>query len=440
MFDRFVGFVQHGVQHGILLLREDTGMSVWVSFAGMLAAIAGLAMGAYYLLRFFLLRFVAGAVSKNRHLMLKAMYDSRVFHWMAFWVPSVVVYACLPALNIIRLPYSIAPHVVQNGRLLSAAFMIIVGSLVLSAFLSGVEARYRYFSIARQYSIKSYIQVIKIILFALAAILIFSMLLGKSPAYFLTGLGAMTAVLMLVFRDSILGFVASIHLSVSDMVRIDDWVEMPNYGANGSVTDISLNTIKVRNFDNTIVSIPTYAFLSNGVKNWRGMSESGGRRIKRSLLIDIHSIRFCSPAMLERLSSISLLRKLLQTTLSSSLRENSNEIAKLLGIDGRCLTNLTLFRMYLGEWLKNHPRTHPKMTFMVRELEAAGKGLPVEIYMFAGTTDWIEYEAFQAEIFDYIYAVLPLFGLKGFQHFSGEMQSSRVYEEMEKTAPETTTA
>lgn len=254
----------------------------------------------------------------------------------------------------------------------------------------------------------------------LIGIMIVSLLMGKSPLLLLSGLGAMTAVLMLVFKDPILGLVAGIQLSANDMLKIGDWLEMPKYGADGAVTDIGLTTVKVRNWDNTVTTIPTYALISDSFKNWRSMSESGGRRIKRSLNIDTGSVHFLSEEEQRRLQRNSLLHSYLNVK-TQELSQHNQEIAVDLAspLNGRRLTNLGTLRAYLEAYLRAHPRIHQNMTLMVRQLAPTPEGLPLEIYAFTNTTVWAEYESIQADIFDHILAVIDEFGLRVHQTPTG---------------------
>jgi miniconductance mechanosensitive channel len=256
-------------------------------------------------------------------------------------------------------------------------------------------------------------QGVKLVAAILIGITIISLLMGKSPLLLLSGLGAMTAVLMLVFKDPILGLVAGIQLSANNMLKIDDWLEMPKYGADGSVIDIGLTTVKVRNWDNTVTTIPTYALISDSFKNWRSMSESGGRRIKRSINIDGTSVHFLTEQALQRLERNPLLQRYL-TDKSQELGEYNRQVQLDLNspLNGRRLTNLGTFRAYLQAYLRAHPGIHQNMTLMVRQLAPTPEGLPLEIYAFTNTTQWAEYEGIQSDIFDHIYSVIDEFDLR----------------------------
>jgi miniconductance mechanosensitive channel len=254
----------------------------------------------------------------------------------------------------------------------------------------------------------------------MAGIFIVSILTDKSPWGILSILGGFTVVLMLVFKDTILGFVASIQLSGHDMVRIGDWIEMPKYGADGDVIDVSIHTVKVRNWDKTITTIPTYGLVTDAFKNWRGMSESGGRRIKRSFYIDMSSIKFCTDEMLERFRKFEFIREYIeqkQKEIDEYNREHAVETSQL--INGRRQTNIGVFRAYIIAYLKKHPKIHQGMTFLVRHLEPTPTGLPIQIYVFSSDQAWANYEAIQADIFDHLLAAVPEFELRIFQNPTG---------------------
>lgn len=264
-----------------------------------------------------------------------------------------------------------------------------------------------------RFPFRGLVQSTKLIASAIIGLIIISLLMGKSPLILLSGLGAISAVLMLVFKDPILGLVAGIQLSANDMLSIGDWLEMPKYGADGDVIDIGLTTVKVRNFDKTITTIPTHALIDDSFINWRGMSESGGRRIKRSILIDTNSVRFLTEDDLERLGKAQLLTGYLSETVAEIQQHNTGLEADLSSlINGRRLTNLGTLRAYLMSYLKQHPKIHQRMTLMVRQLEPTPHGLPLQIYAFTNTTRWAEYEGIQSDIFDHLFAVLPEFDLR----------------------------
>ncbi|OKP50062.1 miniconductance mechanosensitive channel [Serratia marcescens] len=306
--------------------------------------------------------------------------------------------------------------------IVTAAQVWILAFTLLSLFslLDTLLALLRQSPISNQLPLRGIFQGLKLVAAILIGIMIVSLLMGKSPLLLLSGLGAMTAVLMLVFKDPILGLVAGIQLSANDMLKIGDWLEMPKYGADGAVTDIGLTTVKVRNWDNTVTTIPTYALISDSFKNWRSMSESGGRRIKRSLNIDTGSVHFLSEEEQRRLQRNPLLHSYLDNK-TQELSQHNQEIAVDLAspLNGRRLTNLGTLRVYLEAYLRAHPRIHQNMTLMVRQLAPTPEGLPLEIYAFTNTTVWAEYESIQADIFDHILAVIDEFGLRVHQTPTG---------------------
>ncbi len=306
--------------------------------------------------------------------------------------------------------------------IVTAAQVWILAFTLLSLFslLDTLLALLRQSPISNQLPLRGIFQGLKLVAAILIGIMIVSLLMGKSPLLLLSGLGAMTAVLMLVFKDPILGLVAGIQLSANDMLKIGDWLEMPKYRADGEVTDIGLTTVKVRNWDNTVTTIPTYALISDSFKNWRSMSESGGRRIKRSLNIDTGSVHFLSEEEQRRLQRNPLLHSYLNVK-TQELSQHNQEIAVDLAspLNGRRLTNLGTLRAYLEAYLRAHPRIHQNMTLMVRQLAPTPEGLPLEIYAFTNTTVWAEYESIQADIFDHILAVIDEFGLRVHQTPTG---------------------
>ena len=303
---------------------------------------------------------------------------------------------------------------------LAMVFFVFAGVWMLDAILLAIRDIYNKSDVSFRRPIRGYLDGIKIIAYAMAGIFIVSILTGKSPWGVLSILGGFTVVLMLVFKDTILGFVASIQLSGHDMVRVGDWIEMPKYGADGDVINVTIHTIKVRNWDKTITTIPTYSLVSDAFKNWRGMSESGGRRIKRALHIDMSSIKFCTDEMLERFRKFDLIKHYItekQKEIAIYNKEHTSNPEQL--INGRRQTNIGVFRAYIIAYLKNHPKIHQSMTFLVRHLEPTQYGLPVQIYVFSNDQVWANYEAIQADVFDHLLAAVPEFDLRLFQNPSG---------------------
>ena len=309
-----------------------------------------------------------------------------------------------------------------TGFLIKAAklYFIFIFIFVFNALLNASLDIYNTTSFALNRPIKGYIQLFKILIFFLSGILIISILLDRNPNVLLAGLGAMGAVLLLIFKDSILGFVASIQLSGNDMVKIGDWVEMRSRGADGTVIDITLNTVKIQNWDRTISTIPTYAMVTESFTNWQGMEESGGRRIKRAVNIDMTSIKLCDKAMLNRFEKFLLIRDYVKE--KEKEIEEYNKLKNISAediISGRRQTNVGIFRKYLEVYLRQHPMVNNEMTFLVRHLHPTEKGLPIEIYVFCKDKAWARYESIQADIFDHIFAVIPEFELNVFQEISG---------------------
>jgi miniconductance mechanosensitive channel len=279
-------------------------------------------------------------------------------------------------------------------------------------------ARHR--GLNRKLPIKSINQLVKLFVFLIVAVISISTVLGKSPLYFLSGLGAMTAVILLVFKDTILGFVAGVQLAANQMVSRGDWIEMPKYGADGEVLEVALTTVQVQNWDKTITMIPTYALISDSFKNWRGMEQAGGRRIKRSIRLDVNSIGFMDQSLIEHLMKVDSISQYLKSKQQEINEQNQQLVSDLtVNANGRKLTNVGTFRMYLEYFLRKHPMVSQEMTLIVRQLPADENGLPIELYLFCTDIRWAAYESIQADLFDHIYAVLPEFNLRAFQSPTG---------------------
>jgi len=307
---------------------------------------------------------------------------------------------------------------VARGTLAGMAVAIL---LALNALLNSINEIYSQSKYAQKMNIKSYLQILKLILNILGTIVVIAIVSGRSPIYLLSGIGALTAVLMLVFKDTILSFVASIQINSNDLFKVGDWLEIPQLGADGDVIDIALHTVKIQNWDKTISIIPTYKLIDSSFKNWRGMSESGGRRIKRSLYIDQNSIKFCSPEQLDHFKTFELLTDHLNEKMTVVDASNSaNNVNMDTQVNGRRLTNIGTFRAYIQAYLKSHSKIHNELTFLIRQLPPSERGLPIEIYVFTNITDWIEYEGIQADIFDHLLSVIPEFGLRIFQNPTGK--------------------
>ena len=343
----------------------------------------------------------------------------KVFTKLAHVAPALVLYLLIP-LALDGYPRLISLH--MSAVLI---YMILVGVLAVDSLLNAIHDIYSTFEVSKEIPIRSFVQVLKIVLYFLSGIFVISIILDRTPLYFLSGLGALTAVFMLIFRDAILGFVAGIQLTANRMVSQGDWLEMPRYGADGDVLEVSLTIVKVQNWDKTITTIPTYALISESFKNWRGMQESGGRRIKRSIHIDMSSIRFCTEEMIKRFSQIQYISEYVDTKRVELAEYNrSSDVDESSLANGRRMTNIGTFRAYIRSYLRNHPMINQDMTFIIRQLDPGEFGLPIEIYVFCKDVRWAHYEAVQADIFDHLLAVVPEFDLRVFQNpASGDFQA-----------------
>ncbi|HRY99117.1 MAG TPA: mechanosensitive ion channel family protein, partial [Bacteroidales bacterium] len=342
------------------------------------------------------------------------LLERKVFNKLSHLVPALVVYMVAPAA---LENYPVWLKITQSGM---GIFMLAILLMVINSFLTAILDIYQNYEISKVKSIKGYVQVARIIAYFIIVILIIAILIGKSPILLITGLGAFAAVLLLIFKDTILGLVGSIQLSANDMVRPGDWITMPSFGADGTVTDIGLTTVKVQNWDKTISTIPTYALVSNSFQNWRGMEESEGRRIKRSVRIDMNSVMFCTEEMLNEFRRIHLIRDYIDRK-EQELKDYNNSLGidQSVVVNGRRQTNLGVFRAYLENYLRNNPHIHQNMTFVVRHLESQENGIPMEIYVFSKVKEWESYERIQADVFDHVLASIGHFGLRVFQNPTG---------------------
>ncbi len=380
-----------------------------------LAAIAVVSFLAFYLVRRPLLAVVHRFIRGTESTWDDPLVEHRVLEQLSHLAPALLVFLLIPlVLEEYQRLLRIANQVV-------VIYVVMVAARVMDLFLSVVSDVWSRSEGARDISIKSFVQFFKIIIYAAAGVLVLSGLLGRSPLVLLSGLTALTAVVLLVFRDTILGLVAGIQLSANRMVAVGDWIEMSKYGADGDVLEVALTTVKVQNWDKTITTIPTYALISESFKNWRGMQESGGRRIKRSINIDIQTVRHCDEEMLRRYGRIQYISEYIEhkkTELAAYNQEHSVDLESLA--NGRRMTNVGTFRAYVIAYLKNHPKISQEMTFLVRQLAPTENGLPLEIYVFCNDVAWVNYEAVQSDIFDHLLAITAEFNLSVFQAPSGE--------------------
>ena len=353
-----------------------------------------------------------------------ALINNRVGQRLTQLLPAFVIYVGIDLLP------NISTDVEEFVHNLTSAYMIVVVAITIVALLNAANDIYETNPRARARPIKGFIQLVQLAVMIMGGLLFIAAVMDRSPVLLLSGFGAMTAVLLLVFKDTLLSLVASVQLTAQDMVRVGDWIEVPQFGADGDVVDVELHTIKVQNWDKTITTIPTHRLISDSFKNWRGMSASGGRRIKRALYLDASSIHFLSDEEAKRSKRFMLLEEYISgkegelTEYNRELRGASNE-ERDVAVNMRRLTNIGTFRAYALRYLKQHPKIRKDMTLMVRQLPPGPQGVPIELYCFTTTTEWGEYEDIQADIFDHLLAIVPEFGLRLFQEPAGTEFSIR---------------
>jgi miniconductance mechanosensitive channel len=352
------------------------------------------------------IRFIKVALQRTRNVWDDVLVEKGVFDSVAYLAPTVIVY------------YGVAhfPSITGGVRKLVIIYVVINLVLLIRKFFATALTIYDTYEVSKKRPIKGYFQVVTLVVYIIGGIFIISLALDRSPWGLLTGLGALTAVLLLIFRDTILSFIASIQLAFNDMVRVGDWIEMPKYGADGDVVDMALHTIKVQNWDKTIVTIPTHKLIEDSFKNWRGMSECGGRRIMRSIHLDQRSIKFLTEEELDALEKIELLAPYLKQRRAEIEEHNrEREIDTKVPVNGRRLTNIGVFRQYVVAFLRSNPNVHKELIFLIRQLAPTPEGLPIQVYVFTNDTAWGNYEAIQADIFDHLLASVPHFQLALFQ-------------------------
>jgi len=390
------------------LLALFASQPLWVQSIIGAAALLTASLAVNFILKDVILRIVAPYLDKQSNAI-----DSSAT-WFATVAPLLVV-----SNGIVLVP-GLPEWVVTVIANVTQAVIVLSIAMGIVKALTYANELYERRPQAKNRPIKGYLQVVKILVLCGAAIILISVLINESPLLLLSGLGAITAVLLLVFKDTILSLVASVQLTTNDMLRVGDWIEMPGMNADGDVIDISLHTVKVQNFDKTITTIPTHRLVSDSFRNWRGMSEAGGRRIKRSLLIDQNSVRFLSDEEVIDLKKFNLLKDYLANARAEITKWNENELAKDdAPVNARRLTNIGTLRAYIMAYLKWHPRVSDHFTMLVRQLPPGAQGLPIELYCFTDTTDWNTYEGIQSDIFDHLTAIVPEFQLQLFQEPSG---------------------
>ena len=361
-----------------------------------------------------LVRAVRAFARRSRFSWDDALVAHNVFGRLVQVVPALIIYAGVPFI----------PGLPEGGaqvlRNVSMGYMVLMLTLTLTAMLSAASMVYAASPVAKDRPIKGFVQLVQIVVWVIGGVLIVATVMDRSPLLLLSGFGAMTAIAMLVFKDTILSLVASVQITAQDMVRVGDWIEMPQFGADGDVVDVQLHTIKVQNWDKTITTIPTHRLITDSFKNWRGMSLSGGRRIKRSVYLDVSSIRFQSQDEVDHFTRFGLLKDYVRTKEDELADYNAGLATEVdAEVNRRRLTNVGTFRAYAYNYLKNHPRIRKDMTLIVRQLAPGPEGLPLEIYCFTDTTEWAAYEDIQSDIFDHLLAIVPEFGLRLFQKPAG---------------------
>ncbi|HEB51102.1 MAG TPA: mechanosensitive ion channel family protein [Desulfobulbus sp.] len=372
------------------------------------------ALIATWIVRRVLIRLVSHVIRENELHWDDLLLSNRFFHRLSWFVPVTILYL---ARDLLLPPGHPAADIL--GRLIMCGFVVVSMGATL-ALLGAINDIHRLLRRDRGTTISGYVDAARILTFVLGGIFLLAILTDRSPWGLLSVMGGLTAVTMLVFRDSILGFVASIQLTGTDMLRVGDWIEMESHGADGEVLDISIHSVRVQNWDKTITTIPTYQLIAKSFKNWRGMAESGGRRIKRSLHLDMNSIRFITDDELEGFAGIELIRDYVRAKQREIEEYNrAHGVDTSVMINGRRQTNIGIFRAYIAAYLRQHPKIRKDMTFLVRHLEPGPEGLPIQVYVFSGDQVWANYEAIQADIFDHLLAALPWFHLRVFQKPGG---------------------
>jgi miniconductance mechanosensitive channel len=395
-------------------LQTSLGVSKVVSNLIAFGIVIFVVLIVWFVIKKILIALIPKVTAKTATLWDDIIFNKRMVNSLATLIPALLVDQFIPV--IFKQSTAFLPFLLEATDVL----IIIVSVWILNSFFSSINIilseKQRY----KDKPIGSLTQLGKILTFSVGAILVISTVIEKSPFYLLSGLGAMAAIILLVFKDSILGFVASIQLSANNMVQVGDWVTMSNYGADGDVLEINLTTIKVRNFDLTITTIPTYSFISDSFKNWRGMQQSDGRRIKRSLFIKQDTICFCDKVMLDHFEKIEYLTDFISKRRDEIKEYNSlNNIDSTILVNGRNMTNVGVFKVYVEEYLKRNANINQEMMIMVRQMPPTEKGLPLEIYAFSKHKEWKIYESVMADIFDHILAVIPYFNLQLFENPSG---------------------
>lgn len=400
-------------------LLNDIGISeIGVKYLNMLLLATALIVVVFIVQNItrYILRLILNRSAKITKIPILTHLEKRRFpHYLAMVLPFSIVKGSIPIV------FDQFPKLMNFMNKAADVYLIFYIIWLIMSVINAASDTIRLKPSLRDKPLDSYVQVIKIVFYIIGFIILFSILTGQDTTTVIAGLGAGSAILMLIFKDSILGFVASLQVSANDMVRIGDWITMPKYGADGDVIQITLTTVKVRNFDKTITTLPPYALVSDSFQNWRGMQETGGRRLKRSVHIKQSTIRFIRPDELEHLYKIELISEYVKTKVKEIDKYNKeNSVDKSLLINGRNLTNIGLYRQYIYNYLKSHPKVHKELLLIVRQLQPNEKGMPLELYFFTATTAWVEYEAIVSDIFDHITSAAVYFELELFEDLSND--------------------
>jgi miniconductance mechanosensitive channel len=389
----------------------------WLLPVLLLATLFLISWVCFFFIRAYLIRFIekiTSRASRASRPWASIFFDQNLLAQVSWILPIIFVHA--GSARIEGLPAMVTTLVHR----LSLVMLIVISLRALLFFTRKINLVYSGFAISKSRPIKGILQVFLIVAYFIGGVSIIAILMDRSPMIFLSGLGAMTAILLLVFRDTILSLVAGVQLTSNNLICVGDWVEMPQFNADGDVIDIALNTVKIQNWDQTITVIPTHKFLEHSFKNWRGMSDSGGRRIMRSVHIDLQTVQFLTEEQINHFQKFHLLKDyILEKKNALQAHNESIGASRELIANSRRLTNIGTFRAYLTQYLRQHPRIHQKMTFLVRQLEATPTGLPIQVYVFTNDIAWANYESIQGDIFDHILAIAPEFGLRVYQNPSG---------------------
>jgi len=389
----------------VLKIVKTVNDSPLLKEIALILILACLALIVYFIFEKIVIRTIEKLIQKTETQWDNVLYKNKVFHPLVYIAPAVIIF--------------LGSHFTTYSEdiLKRASLILIIINVfnVVNKSLSSLNLILKLNIKFKSASLTAMIQIGKILVIIIGLLAIVSVIINRSPAVIIGGFGAFAAILLLVFRETILSIIASIQIQMNDMVRIGDWIEMPQYGVDGDVVEMALHTVKVQNWDKTIATIPTYKLVVETVKNWRGMSEAGGRRIKRAILIDQNSIKICDKRLLEKVKNIHLLKDYINGRIKE-INKHNKKFKTLTKINGRALTNIGLYRNYIKNYLRNHPKIHNNMTFLVRQLAPdSQRGLPLEVYVFTNDTVWANYEEIQSDIFDHLLAVLPEFELKTFQ-------------------------